>query len=112
MSLRQVQHVAQGIERRATGIPDLLVAESVLCRAHPGDLCSALGQSPANMTRVSDALVERKLITRILSGQDRRRMVMRITAKGEALVHECLRRCAALRVMCLKILAPLQQRAY
>lgn len=58
--------------------------------AHPGDLCSALGQSPANMTRVSDALVERGLITRILSEQDRRRMVMGITEKGEQLVRDCL----------------------
>lgn len=57
-------------------------------RAHPSDLCATLAQSPANLTRASDALVERGLITRELSDQDRRRMVMRITPAGEQLVSE------------------------
>ena len=56
--------------------------------AFPSDLCAAMAQSPANITRISDALVERGLITRVLSEQDRRRMVLRITAKGAALLHE------------------------
>src|ERR1700694_5837337 len=47
--------------------------------AHPGDLCSRAAQSPANMSRICDALVGRDLITRVLSDQDRRRMVLRIT---------------------------------
>lgn len=58
--------------------------------AHPGDLCAGTSQSPANMSRISDALVDRNLITRVLSAQDRRRMVMHITEQGEELVRELL----------------------
>jgi MarR family transcriptional repressor of emrRAB len=58
--------------------------------AYPGELCVVLSQSPANMTRVSDALVDRDLITRAPSEQDRRRMQLRITPAGEALVRQML----------------------
>ena len=58
--------------------------------AHPGDLCSRAAQSPANMSRICDALVSRDLITRVLSEHDRRRMVLRITDQGEALVRQLL----------------------
>jgi MarR family transcriptional repressor of emrRAB len=58
--------------------------------AHPGDLCARASQSPANMSRISDALVDRHLITRVLSVHDRRRMVLRITEQGEELVRELL----------------------
>jgi MarR family transcriptional repressor of emrRAB len=58
--------------------------------AHPGDLCARTSQSPANMSRISDALVDRHLITRVLSVHDRRRMVLRITEQGEGLVRELL----------------------
>ena len=62
--------------------------------AYPGELCVTLSQSPANMTRVSDALVERGLITRAPSDQDRRRMQLRITPAGEDLVRQMLPRMA------------------
>ena len=58
--------------------------------AHPSDLCARAEQSPANMSRISDALVSRELITRVLSVRDRRRMVLRITEQGEQLVRELL----------------------
>jgi MarR family transcriptional regulator, negative regulator of the multidrug operon emrRAB len=58
--------------------------------AHPGDLCARAAQSPANMSRICDALVGRDLITRVLSAQDRRRMVLRITEQGEELVRQLL----------------------
>jgi MarR family transcriptional repressor of emrRAB len=58
--------------------------------AHPSDLCARTSQSPANMSRISDALVSRDLITRVLSSQDRRRMVLRITKHGEELVRRLL----------------------
>jgi MarR family transcriptional regulator, negative regulator of the multidrug operon emrRAB len=58
--------------------------------AHPGDLCTRASQSPANMSRISDALVGRNLITRVLSVHDRRRMVLRITEEGEDLVRQLL----------------------
>jgi MarR family transcriptional repressor of emrRAB len=58
--------------------------------AHPSDLCARAGQSPANMSRISDALVSRDLITRVLSVHDRRRMVLHITERGEELVRRLL----------------------
>jgi MarR family transcriptional repressor of emrRAB len=58
--------------------------------AHPSDLCVRASQSPANMSRICDALVGRGLITRVLSVHDRRRMVLRITEPGEAFVRQLL----------------------
>src|SRR5450631_282017 len=58
--------------------------------AHPSELCTRTSQSPANMSRISDALVSRDLITRVLSVHDRRRMVLRITEQGEELVRQLL----------------------
>lgn len=58
--------------------------------AHPSDLCERTSQSPANMSRISDALVIRGLITRVLSAKDRRRIVLRITEQGEDLVQRLL----------------------
>jgi|SRR5271168_4075126 len=58
--------------------------------AHPSDLCVRASQSPANMSRISDALVSRGLITRVLSVQDRRRMVLSITEQGEEFVRRLL----------------------
>lgn len=58
--------------------------------AGPSDLCAGLAHSPASMTRIGDALVGRGLITRVLSDHDRRRMDIKITPQGEALVLEVL----------------------
>jgi len=58
--------------------------------AHPGDLCVRASQSPANMSRISDALVSRGLITRVSSLHDRRKMVLRITKEGEQFVSQLL----------------------
>jgi MarR family transcriptional repressor of emrRAB len=58
--------------------------------AHPTDLCACTSQSPANMSRISDALVDRDLITRVSSVQDRRKLVLRITSRGEDLVRRLL----------------------
>jgi MarR family transcriptional repressor of emrRAB len=58
--------------------------------AHPGDLCARASQKPANMSRITDALVKRDLITRVPSAEDRRKLVLRITKKGIALVHRVL----------------------
>lgn len=58
--------------------------------AHPGELCLSTSQSAANMSRISDALVSRELITRVLSQHDRRKMVLRITESGEELVRRIL----------------------
>ena len=58
--------------------------------AHPSDLCVRTSQSPANMSRSSDALVNRGLITRVSSVHDRRRLILRITEEGELFVRQLL----------------------
>ncbi|HLW23575.1 MAG TPA: MarR family transcriptional regulator [Steroidobacteraceae bacterium] len=60
------------------------------CIGHPSELCARTAQRPANMSRICDALVTRGLITRISSCDDRRRMVLRITPRGEELVGQLL----------------------
>jgi MarR family transcriptional repressor of emrRAB len=42
------------------------------------------------MSRISDALVSRGLITRVSSVHDRRKMVLRITEEGEVFVRQLL----------------------
>jgi MarR family transcriptional repressor of emrRAB len=61
--------------------------EGVAC---PSDLCAFVAQSPANMTRVADALNERGLITRTASEHDRRRTMLRITPEGVAMANSLL----------------------
>jgi MarR family transcriptional repressor of emrRAB len=58
--------------------------------AYPSDLCASLSQSPANITRITDALVERGLMTRLPDEHDRRRLLLRTTAQGEQLVQTLL----------------------
>jgi MarR family transcriptional repressor of emrRAB len=58
--------------------------------AYPTELCAKTSQSPANMSRISDALVSRELITRGSSALDRRKMVLRTTEAGEELVRRLM----------------------
>ncbi len=79
--------------------------------AHPSDLCAYVGQSPANMTRVADGLLERGLITRIASDEDRRRTILRITPAGEALARALLPATTARTRAIFSDLAPPERRA-
>jgi MarR family transcriptional repressor of emrRAB len=56
-------------------------------QGHPGELCSGAGQSPAGITRITDQLVARGLISREASEHDRRRMVLQVTPAGESIVR-------------------------
>lgn len=60
--------------------------------AFAGDLCGALAQSPANLTRLSDALVERGLIARHPDLEDRRRMQLTMLPAGEQVVRALMPR--------------------
>ena len=62
--------------------------------ASAGDLCAALAQSPANLTRLSDALVERGYVSRSPDTEDRRRMLLRLEPAGEQLLQNLLPRIA------------------
>jgi MarR family transcriptional repressor of emrRAB len=58
--------------------------------AYPGDLCASLGNSPANITRITDNLVERGLLSRVADERDRRRLLLTITPQGELLLQNLL----------------------
>ena len=58
--------------------------------AQSSEVAAAASQSAANMSRISDALVMRGLVTRDGSAQDRRRMLLRITDGGIELVQRLL----------------------
>jgi MarR family transcriptional repressor of emrRAB len=60
--------------------------------ANAGTLGVNAAQSPANITRIADGLVERGLITRVPSAEDRRCVMLRITRRGETLVRALLPR--------------------
>ncbi len=57
---------------------------------NPGELCAGTGQSPANITRLTDSLVERELISRVPDEQDRRRLVLQLTSQGTALIKKLM----------------------
>ena len=56
----------------------------------PGELCEFTTQGATNMTRITNALVKRGLITRGASAEDRRRVLIRITAAGKRFVQKML----------------------
>lgn len=56
----------------------------------PGELCEYATQGPTNMTRIANALVKRGLITRAASSEDRRRVLIHITAAGRRFVQKML----------------------
>ena len=58
--------------------------------AHPTDLSIRTSQAAANMSRISDALVRRELITRVASVRDRRMIELRVTDHGEELVRRAM----------------------
>lgn len=58
--------------------------------ACPRDLCAALAQSPANLTRICDTLVRRGWVSRSLDAKDRRRMQLTLRATGQRLLDKLL----------------------
>ena len=56
----------------------------------PSELCEHTSQGATNMTRIANALLKRGLITRGSSAQDRRRVLIHITAAGRRSVRQML----------------------
>jgi MarR family transcriptional repressor of emrRAB len=54
---------------------------------NPSELCDTLGETRANMTRICDELVEKGLINRIPSPEDRRRVNLSLSDKGTELLN-------------------------
>jgi MarR family transcriptional repressor of emrRAB len=60
--------------------------------AFAGELCQALAHSPANLTRICNALVKRRLVARSLDADDRRKIRVSLEPAGEKLLHSLLPR--------------------
>ena len=88
-SMLEVQIRPSGLTEAEFRVLTTLFSQPEGC-AHPSDLCAKTSQSPANMSRISDALVGRDLITRLSSLHDRRKMVLRISEQSEELVRGLL----------------------
>jgi MarR family transcriptional repressor of emrRAB len=58
--------------------------------ASAGDLCAGLAQSPANLTRIGDSLVERGYVSRDSDPADRRRMLLTLLPRGRQLLDELM----------------------
>jgi MarR family transcriptional repressor of emrRAB len=56
--------------------------------ANPSDLTLCTGETRANMTRISDELVERGLLHRVPNEHDRRRVDLSLTDAGHALLKQ------------------------
>lgn len=52
------------------------------------ELSQATGEKPANVTRICDELLHKGLIERYPSADDRRRVMLRLTRRGERLVEQ------------------------
>jgi MarR family transcriptional regulator, negative regulator of the multidrug operon emrRAB len=59
-------------------------------RAFAGELCAALAQSPANLTRIANGLVSRGLIDRQTDESDRRKMQLAIKPSGARVLGRLL----------------------
>jgi MarR family transcriptional repressor of emrRAB len=54
----------------------------------PSELSHATGEKPTNVTRICDELLHKGLIERYPSTDDRRRVVLRLSGRGERLVEQ------------------------
>ena len=56
--------------------------------ANPSEICKATGETRGNMTRICDDLVEKGLMRRVTSPDDRRRVNLSLTEKGMSLLQK------------------------
>lgn len=59
-------------------------------RTSPSELCGFAQQSPTNMTRITNVLVQQGFVTRASSDEDRRRIELNITTTGRRFVRKLL----------------------
>jgi MarR family transcriptional repressor of emrRAB len=55
--------------------------------ANPSEICKVTGETRGNMTRICDDLVEKDLMRRVTSPDDRRRVNLSLTDKGISLLQ-------------------------
>lgn len=68
----------------------MMIYASPTGSASPSELCEYAQQGATNMTRIANVLVKAGLITRAPSAEDRRRIVLSITAAGKRMVRKIL----------------------
>lgn len=68
----------------------MMIYSSPTGSANPSELCEYAQQGATNMTRIANVLVKAGLVTRTSSAEDRRRVVLSITAAGKRLVRKIL----------------------
>jgi len=68
----------------------MMIYSSPTGSASPTELCEYAQQGATNMTRIANALVKAGLVTRAPSAEDRRRIVLSITAAGKRMVRKIL----------------------
>lgn len=68
----------------------MMIYASPTGSATPSELCEYAQQGATNMTRIANVLVKAGLITRAPSAEDRRRIVLSITAAGKRTVRKIL----------------------
>lgn len=56
----------------------------------PTALCEAAGEKAANITRLSDRLVEKGLMARCADDDDRRRVALSLTEQGRTIIEQLL----------------------
>lgn len=111
-ALRQFLHFSQEAARTA-GIPPqqhqaLLIIKGAANRDHAtvGEIAECLGLKHHSAVGLVDRLVKRQLVQRDVSAADRRRIEVRLTPRGEALIE----RLSAVHLRELRQLRPELQR--
>ena len=87
-------HLDQRLRPSGLSEPEFKVLVSIYASpdnvVNPSELCVSIGQSPANITRLTDSLVERELISRVADENDRRKLLLQITPHGTALIKKLM----------------------
>lgn len=91
-SIRKIQSAVKRFEETLKAETGLTLNDALcLCSINkgiqePGLLARELELSPSRLTRILDALEERKLISRMLSASDRRSISVSLTENGKDLI--------------------------
>lgn len=92
--IRKIQNALRRFEETLKAETGLSLNDALcLCALHkgirePGRLSSELELSPSRLTRILDGLESRGLITRALSNEDRRGIVVTVTDQGNRLIEK------------------------
>lgn len=86
-------HVSHSFARKLQAV-DITVAEWALMRVlfgigeNPSQLAERMGMTKGAITKLADRLIDKSLMTRTASPDDRRTQTLRLTKKGERLVPQ------------------------